>query len=63
MTEDEEATFAEVRKAYEAKGWDTRSHNRPRPPNRRASEAFVNDMWEKYRPTLDAPIDRWRQQK
>ncbi|HUT60228.1 MAG TPA: hypothetical protein VNA25_20475 [Phycisphaerae bacterium] len=59
MTEDNSQTAKDINAAAEAAGkswrmaaWMTRDTRR--------TDAFVQAMWDKYRPTLDAPIDGWK---
>jgi hypothetical protein len=54
MQEDDTPFLEEVKNA---KGWDFSGS----PRQRRTWDPFVDEMWATYRPTLDAPMDGWKQ--
>ncbi|NLX59163.1 MAG: hypothetical protein GXY74_08755 [Phycisphaerae bacterium] len=58
MYEDQGPILEELNKVCTERGWKVFKDGRG--PGRRASEAFVNEMWEKYRPMVEKPTDGWK---
>jgi hypothetical protein len=54
---EDDATF--VKTIKEATG---RDHDKEWSRQGQAWDAFVNEMWAKHRPTLQAPADGWKRQ-
>lgn len=55
MFEDQEPILTEMNAVAKEKEW-----KKPFSGGGRATEAFVNEMWDKYRKTLDKPTDGWK---